>query len=190
MSRTFVGALALVALTAASAFGDIVDSDLTVWSEGLSRRAPEAGPQLLSFGLPDAPGRIEFDRGGDACGLLAYLPMSPPETGEILTFLRNERDTDKDGFVDSPVVADANPNGYVVFHFRDHWLNERISLGQLLGGDIWDVTMTEGAVPLIQLDEGGQDDGRDPDVPEPSMIAIFLLTLPAALKRRRRATHS
>jgi len=186
--RCMVG-VALVVLIGQCALGDVL-SHGAKFSLDPEFSPPETGGQAaLIFGMPTSDDDRVETAGLDADSVdIHYSTFTPPETDEILTFLKSELDTDKDGFVDSPIVAEANPTGYVVFHFRSRWLNERIRLGGMLDSDM----MVSGYRADPDRLRFGDDDDEDPDladpeVPEPSMIAISVLSLTVLVRRRRKA---
>lgn len=165
-----------------------------------------AGGDVLPLAGPGEPGLSM---------LASYLESGPPQDTspgrfdplvlrERLTFLTQERDSNKDGFVDSGKVADANPTGYVVFHFLSLWHNERITLGGDGPGLLLSVEMGRSGGgaripdedPLPRAATEPYPPGQDPDpfpsgrpVPIPEPGALLLLSggaVVVALRRRRR----
>ena len=193
--RLIIAAAAVASLLATTAGADVVSSFGSGSSDGAnhSRRFPD----------------IEADELYGANPMLPLSSLEPLQLQRFLTFLKEEADRDKDGFVNSPIVGRVNPAGYVVFHFRSMWLNERVSLGAQ-GGDLLAVsmrTMGGGGGPNpdpLPLGSDGPGPGPSPapddppappkgpeptpPTPEPSTTLLLLAGAGAAgLKRRRTA---
>ncbi|HET6429418.1 MAG TPA: PEP-CTERM sorting domain-containing protein [Phycisphaerae bacterium] len=140
----------------------------------------------------------------DWCGANPALRPSqlmPAAIENWLTFKAHVDDKDKDGFLEG-ADRGVNPTGYVVFHFRTVWLNERITLGEG-GAGLLDVPMMlsgGGAPPGSEPAVAGGNALPDPSppplppspprpapVPEPATVLLLAagMTL-LTLKRRRR----
>ncbi len=122
-----------------------------------------------------------------------------------LTFVSEKQDSDKDGFIDTRFVAITNPNGYVVFHFRSIWRNERVTLGHFLAVEgMGPLTLSTGGgysgAPLSSIIFGGElelldptepgfdydpSNRDDPLVPEPATMAMLAIGSIALIRRRR-----
>ncbi|MHC4717100.1 MAG: hypothetical protein ACYS5V_09035 [Planctomycetota bacterium] len=129
---------------------------------------------------------------------LSLRQLTPLDVEKWLTFKDRVHDGDKDGFLEG-ARWDVNPTGYVVFHARSMWLNQRITLGHGGGGLLAVAMMSSpggGPPPEPEPVGRGQDGPPDPSplppvppspapVPEPA-AAILLAAGPVILLYRRR----
>ena len=151
----------------------------------------------------DGGGGLFDTETGEPCSGHSMLRLSQLDRAAVknwLTYKTHVDDKDKDGFLEG-VDRGVNPTGYVVFHFRTVWLNERITLGEG-GAGLLDVPIMQsgGAAPPPvpgPIICGGSDlPGPAPvpplpppspePVPEPATVLLLATGMTVAILRRRR----
>jgi len=113
---------------------------IRVWI-GLAMVLPAVALADYDAELPTAPRFVAAGAASPLPGVYVLggegVPLDLLEETKMeafLTYLNSLNDRDKDGFIEG--LGDANPNGYVVFHFRTLLKNERVALGHLLDAPI------------------------------------------------------
>jgi len=148
--------------------------------------AAGAGPAFGDVILPTDLSAA--DPGAGVVGFPAFRPapmntLTPVQLRRYLTFLQSAVDVDKDGFVDEDKVHASNPNGYVVFHFRTQWGNERVTLGMPTG------TLLRAHLRHRAPEEVNSRPRRVPaaplSIPEPTVLLLLSGGLVVCLRRRR-----
>jgi len=142
------------------------------------------GSGLFGVGTDDLPG-------GNSVVRPSELARAMVENW--LTFEWEAADRDKDGFLED-VDGGVNPTGYVVFHFRSLWLNERITLGDG-GAGLLDVPMMltgGGSTPAApEPIAAGSEDVPDlppvppAPVPEPGIVFLLASGVTVVMLRRK-----
>ena len=150
---------------------------------------------------------VQFERASNS--LVSSDQLQREDIENYLTFLRQETDSDKDGFVERSTLGEVNPTGYVVFHFRSRQLNQRVSLGGEGGGLLSSPMNCGGGAggkreqdrpydwpgPLDEDDKPREEyPGPDPvdpspPVPEPATAGFLLIGAVMALTRSCRRTR-
>lgn len=121
--------------------------------------------------------------------------LKPFEAVRGYTFNAQENDVDKDGWVDEALAGmDANPNGYVLFHFRSRDHNVRVSFDQLFGGAL-NLAHDEMGGSLPPMTHASSSPPAEPTpppgppavVPEPVTLSVLMAGgALLALRRSRR----
>lgn len=120
--------------------------------------------------------------------LLGQLPdnAAPPTVDKVLTITRTALDVNKDGFVTKDVsapgvlIGSANPMGYEALQSNSRWGNVRVLL---------DVPVSHRADTDMYFGIGGGGSiSASPSrisVPEPASLALLVVGVIGALRRRR-----
>lgn len=156
-----------------------------VWAVCIVVAVGGVGPAAGDVILPTDLSAQQATPGVVAFPAFQPAPMStlnPVQLRQYLTFLNSVTDVDKDGFVDADKVHACNPTGYVVFHFRTRWGNERVTLGQN-AASLLRVHLAERSMRQPRSEQK-RPPAAPLSIPEPTGLLVWSAGMGMCLQRR------